>query len=110
MNVLIKNNNTQKNNFDQYKSLVVTKNEKSFDKIINQVSLNVNEKDGYINLSVTSDNPIVSALLTKEIKEILQNKIIEFKIQHATEYLNFTEKQFLEKQKNIIAYKMKLES
>ena len=100
LNVLIKNNNTQKNNFDQYKSLVEIKNEKNlFDKFINQVSLNVNEKDGYINLSVTSDNPIVSALLTKEIKEILQNKIIEFKIQHATEYLNFTEKQFLEKQK-----------
>ena len=92
-----------KNNFDQYKSLVVTKNEKNlFDKIINQVSLNVNEKDGYINLSVTSDNPIVSALLTKEIKEILQNKIIEFKIQHATRIFKFYRKAIFRKTKRIL--------
>ena len=72
--------------------------EKLFEILENQINLTVNDKDGYIELNITTDDPVVSAILTSNVNEILQAQIIDFKIQHAKEFLSFTEKQYNEKQ------------
>jgi uncharacterized protein involved in exopolysaccharide biosynthesis len=41
--------------------------------------------------------------MTSKVKEILQQQIIDYKIQHGKEYLNFTQKQYNEKQKEYFA-------
>ena len=79
--------------------IVSSKEKKLFNIISEQIALSVNEKDGYVNLSVTTDDPTIAAILTKKVKEILQKQIIDYKIQHGKEYLNFTQKQYNEKQK-----------
>ena len=70
-----------------------------FETIENQVSLSVNENEWFVELSVTTNDATISAILTSKVKQILQEKIIDFKIQHAKEFLSFTEEQYLEKQK-----------
>ena len=83
----------------EYSSLVVSSEEVALFKAIEaQISLSVNDKEGFVDLSVTTDDAIIAAVLTQEIKALLQEQIISYKIQHAKEYLNFTQKQFLEKQ------------
>ncbi len=80
--------------------MYVSNSEKSLFNILNdQINLNVNDKDGFIELSVKSEDALVSALLTKQIIELLQKKIIEFKVKQGSEYLEYTKKQFLNKQK-----------
>lgn len=88
---------------NQYSSLVITSSEKSLFNVLDaQIALSVNEKEGFVDLSVTTDDALIATILTKEVKAILQEQIISYKIQHAKEYLNFTEKQYLEKQKEYL--------
>jgi len=70
-----------------------------FETLDKQIELSVNGKEGFVQLLVTSSDPEVAAILTSQIQEILQERIIDYKIQHAKEFLKFTEKQYLEKQK-----------
>ena len=84
--------------------MIVTQKEKGLFGILeNQISLSVNESEGFLQLSTTTDNATVAAVLTSKVKEILQEQIINYKIQHGKEYLNFTQKQYNEKQKEYFA-------
>lgn len=75
-----------------------------FETLDKQIELSVNEKEGFVQLLVTSRDAEVAAILTSQIQEILQERIIDYKIQHAKEFLKYTEKQYLEKQK--VYYKL----
>jgi uncharacterized protein involved in exopolysaccharide biosynthesis len=84
--------------------MIVTPEEKGlFETLEAQIALSVNEKEGFVELSVTTDDATVAAVLTSKVKEILQQQIIDYKIQHGKEYLNFTQKQYNEKQKEYFA-------
>ena len=84
--------------------MVITQEEEGlFKKIENQITLNVNEKEDFVELTVSTDNANVAAVLTAKVKQILQQQIIDYKIQHAVEYLNFTQKLYNEKQKEFFA-------
>ncbi|MFB5611479.1 MAG: Wzz/FepE/Etk N-terminal domain-containing protein [Nitrosopumilaceae archaeon] len=84
--------------------MIVTQEEKGlFETLEAQIALSVNEKEGFVELSVTTDDATVAAVLTSKVKEILQQQIIDYKIQHGKEYLNFTQKQYNEKQKEYFA-------
>ena len=84
--------------------MIVTQEEKGlFETLEEQIALSVNEKEGFVELSVTTDDATVAAVLTSKVKEILQQQIIDYKIQHGKEYLNFTQKQYNEKQKEYFA-------
>ena len=84
--------------------MIVTQEEKGlFETLEAQIALSVNEKEGFVELSVTTDDATVAAVLTSKVKEILQQQIINYKIQHGKEYLNFTQKQYNEKQKEYFA-------
>ena len=61
------------------------------------ISINVNQKDGFITINSTMPIAEYSAIVTKNSREILQNIIIENKIETARQNLNFSQKQLSEK-------------
>lgn len=63
---------------------------KQFDQLI---EINVDLKEGYIELNVNFDNKIGAALIAKKAVEILQKKVIEYKIKQASEVLKYAEQQ-----------------
>jgi len=61
------------------------------------ISINVNQKDGFITINSVMPIAEYSAIVTKNSREILQNIIIENKIETARQNLNFSQKQLGEK-------------
>ena len=84
---------------DPYSDLRVTEEEQIlFELIDSQANISINEKEGFISLSFTTDDPTISAVLTRHTQSLLQDQVIEFKIKNAKEYLDYTQQQFNEKQ------------
>ena len=78
--------------------LYVSELENDCFKIIDEIiSVNVNQKDGFITLSSTLPVAEYSAILTKKAKEILQEIIIKNKIESANQNLIFSQQQLEEK-------------
>ena len=76
-----------------------------------QLSINVNEKKGFVSISANMPYKIHAAQMAKNVQNILQRKVIEHKIKKAEEDLAFIEERFLEKkmefelaQKNLATY------
>ncbi len=63
------------------------------------VSLEVNEKQGYFTLSVSLPEAKAAAQLGQKAQSLLQEKIIEFKIEKAKNQLDFVQERYDEKQK-----------
>ena len=68
-----------------------------FKKINNNLSLSINEKEGFITISFTDSNKKVAAQITQIAQNLLQEKIIEFKNMSSKEMLDFALKQYSEK-------------
>jgi len=64
-----------------------------------QVQVSINDEDGYITISVTFPEAIAAAELTDKVRKLLQEYIINFKIQKSTEKLNFIKERYIEKGK-----------
>jgi len=62
----------------------------------NQISLNVNDKEGYVNLSANMPEALASAELTLKAQQLLQRYVIDFKIQKSKEQLEFIKKRYFE--------------
>ena len=63
------------------------------------VSIDVNEKEGFVSLSVHKiPEATVVAQVTKSATELLQEMIIDYKVQNARKDLNFIQSQFKEKE------------
>ncbi len=73
---------------------------KNFDELI---SINVDLKEGFIELNVTFDDPVRTAIIAQKAQEILQLKVIELKVKHAKEVLQYTEEQFVQKKRSLYA-------
>lgn len=67
------------------------------DALNEQVSLEVNDMEGYVTLSSKMPEAIASAQLTQKAMELLQEYVINFKIQKSKEQLKFIESRYLEK-------------
>lgn len=65
-------------------------------------------KEGYIELSVVFDNPVGAAIIAKKSLEILQKKVIEFKIKQATEVLKYAQQQLVVKKAILYEAQMNL--
>ena len=76
----------------------------------NEISLNVNKKEGYILISSTMSEPIAAAELTLAAQELLQKYIIDFKISKSKDKLNFIQERYLEKEKEFKDIQAKLAS
>ena len=76
----------------------VTQEDKAlFELINNNLSLSINEKEGFITISFTDSNKNVAAQITQIAQNLLQEKIIEFKNMSSKEMLDFALKQYSEK-------------
>ena len=62
------------------------------------IILEVNENDGYVNVSANMPEPIASAELTYRVEELLQKYLIDFKIKKSIEQLKFIEDRYEENQ------------
>jgi LPS O-antigen subunit length determinant protein (WzzB/FepE family) len=78
------------------KVLFITKEDyelyKNFD---NLVSINVDLKEGFIELNINFDDPVRAAILAQNAQELLQKKVIELKVKQAKEVLQYTQEQYL---------------
>ncbi len=72
-----------------------------FQKLDENIILNVFEKDGFIELSVLDRNAEVSAIIAIKANDILQKSIINFKIKNISELYEFTSKQLDISKKNL---------
>jgi len=64
------------------------------------LSLSVNNKDGYISISSNMSEPLLAAELVQRGQELLQKYITEFKIEKVTSNLKFVEKCYEESKRN----------
>ena len=60
----------------------------------NLVSINVDLKEGFIELNIEFDDPVRAAILAQNAQELLQKKVIELKVKQAKEVLQYTQEQF----------------
>ncbi len=80
--------------------LGMTSSEEVFFKILTEiVNVSVNQQDGFISISCEMPNAEYAAKIAKFSREILQNIIIENKIETARQNLIFSEGQLIEKKK-----------
>jgi uncharacterized protein involved in exopolysaccharide biosynthesis len=69
-------------------------------KVSEQVSISVNDKDGYITLSCIMPEPLAAAQLAQRTQELLQRYITEFKIEKAKASHDFIQQRYDEAKRN----------
>lgn len=98
--ILVKKNNPiVKLSTDQYKLI---------EQLGSQLNLDVNEKEGFVSLSITMPEPEASAQMTLRAQELLQEYALQFKTQKSKEQLSYLKERFQEKEKEFEEKKLKL--
>jgi LPS O-antigen subunit length determinant protein (WzzB/FepE family) len=88
----------QKEYTNESKIYSITKEDQGLFQILeNNLSLSINEKEGFITISFTDTNKNVAAQITQISQNLLQEKIIEFKNKSSKEMLDFALKQYSDK-------------
>ncbi|MEK9750146.1 MAG: GNVR domain-containing protein [Flavobacteriaceae bacterium] len=67
-----------------------------FEKLNSKLILSLNEKEGFVTLSFSDEDKFVASQVAESAKELLQQRIINFKNQSAREVLIYTTKQYQE--------------
>ena len=99
-NFIIEKYSIEKDEKKDISELGITSNEDIYFGILNDIlNISVNQKDGFISISSEMPNAEYSAKVAKFSREILQNIIIENKIETARQNLIFSEGQLIEKKK-----------
>ena len=81
----------------------VSEEEFEYFKVIDEIlTLNINDKDGYLEITATSKLPQLAAQLVKNGENILQNQIIAIKTKSSSELLAYLEEQYTIKNKLLI--------
>ena len=73
--------------------------ENLFEQLSEILAVGVNEKEGYVSLSVLWKDPVVAAQLAEVGKALLQEQVIAYKLEKLNDNLLFTQKQYTQKQK-----------
>ncbi len=83
-----------------------------FDKIKNQLSVNVNDKEGFVKISFSMPEALASAQMVRYVQRLLQESITKFKIEKVKSDYEFIEqsyndakKEFLKKQTNLAIFR-----
>ena len=91
-NLISKNNSKVKNK--GLNILELSEEEYDLHKYLSKtIALNVNEKEGFIDLSVEDNNPYVASQIAKTANEILQKNIIDFKLKNINDTYKFINSQ-----------------
>lgn len=91
--------NSTNNEFERDTGRIISISDKDFDlvqSLRDQLSVLPNDKEGFVSLSITTKNSFVSAQLAQMAVELLQKRLIEFKVKSAQLQLNFIETRYLE--------------
>jgi LPS O-antigen subunit length determinant protein (WzzB/FepE family) len=81
----------------------ISEEEFEYFKVIDEIlTLNINDKDGYLEITATSKLPQLAAQLVKNTENILQNQIIAIKTKSSSELLAYLEEQYTIKNKLLI--------
>ena len=67
--------------------------------LIKNLNLSINDKEGVISLDATFHEPLLAAQIVKKTQQLLQQYVTNFKIEKASEQLQFIEERFREKKK-----------
>lgn len=70
-----------------------------FQRLANQVKIEVNDKEGFVQLSVTMTDRYLAAQMTDHAQKYLQEELIAYKVEKARDQLKFTQERFNEKKK-----------
>jgi uncharacterized protein involved in exopolysaccharide biosynthesis len=73
-----------------------------------KINISIDNKVGFVRLSVVENDPMVAAQVTKVTEGILQNWIIEHKIKNSKSQYDFIEKQFKAKEKEFFSIQEQL--
>ncbi len=97
----LRGDNSYNNKDSALKSLFfITEEEKEIYKILeDKLALEVNDKDGYVELEASMPEAIPAAQLAEKAQTLLQEYIVEFKSKKAKEQLRFIQERFREKEK-----------
>jgi uncharacterized protein involved in exopolysaccharide biosynthesis len=79
-----------------------------FGLIDSQLKIESNPNEGFVELSFAMPEPILAAEMALASQRLLQQEVIAFRIRNAQEQLEFTEKQYLEKQQEFDAIHARL--
>ena len=91
----------QKEYTNESKIYSISKEDEGLFKILeNNLSLSINEKEGFITIAFTDTNKNVAAQITQISQNLLQEKIIEFKNKSSKEMLDFAMKQYSDKKES----------
>ncbi|MDP2541097.1 capsule biosynthesis protein [Tenacibaculum discolor] len=82
---------------------VMSKEDKKlFDLLQSQLVIDVNGKEGFVQMSFSMPEALPAAQMTKKVQELLQNAITKFKIQKSQEQYMFIEERYNEAKKDFI--------
>lgn len=81
-----------------------------FSRLKNQAQVEYSSKDKTVELSFEATEPLMAAEMAKASEELLQEYVIAFRIQNASEQLDFAQKQFDEKREEFLARQQELAS
>ena len=76
------------------------------EQLAEQISLTVNDKEGFVTISVTLPEARASAQLTIKAQTLLQDYVLKFKTQKSIEELTYIEDRYLEKQQEFTKIKL----
>jgi LPS O-antigen subunit length determinant protein (WzzB/FepE family) len=95
-----KNNDSLPQITQDYKKLI--------ELLLEQLSMEVNDKDGYISLSTTMPEARAAAELTQKAQELLEQYVIDFKIEKSSSELDFIKNRYQEKEQEFQKIQQKL--
>ena len=97
-------NKKEEINYSNSDFLLISNEDNDVLKIFEEkISININDKDGYIQLKVLDEEPLIAAKIARACEETLQESIIDFKLKNIKSVYNFTLKQLNESKKNYYA-------
>ena len=107
---LLKSDKTSNDEPIKYNSLLqITKDDKGLIGLLsNQLTMEMNDKDGYISLSTTMPEAIAAAELTQKAQELLEQYVIDFKIEKSSSELDFIKNRYQEKEQEFQKIQQKL--
>ena len=107
----IKGDSDQKTISENKGPIALTKKQEEVRKMIaDQVTINLDSKQGFITLQAAFPEAMLSAQVADQARELLQKYITRFKIEKASDKLSFIEQRFEEKKKEFEKAQIRLAS
>ena len=107
----IKGDSEQKTIFENKGPIALTKKQEEVRKMIaEQVTINLDSKQGFITLQAAFPEALLSAQVADQARELLQKYITRFKIEKASDKLSFIEQRYEEKKKEFEKAQIRLAS